>query len=68
MTTNLEDYTVKELNVFAKKLGLTGYSKLAKKELLSFNKNYMSNGIIKSDDKCKTKKCVSAVIFSRKKH
>jgi glutaredoxin len=54
MTTNLEDYTVKELNVFAKKLGLSGYSKLAKKELLRFIKNNMSNGI----DKCKTKKCV----------
>jgi glutaredoxin len=35
MTTNLENYTVKELNVIAKKLGLTKYSKLRKKDLIS---------------------------------
>ena len=65
MKTKLEDYTVKELNVLAKKLGLKGYSKLAKKELLNFIKKYMSHEI-KLDDKCKTKKCVSKDICNPK--
>ena len=35
MTTNLENYTVKQLNVIAKNLGLTKYSKLRKNELIT---------------------------------
>jgi glutaredoxin len=40
MTNNLENYTVKQLNVIAKDLGLIGYSKLRKQELINFIKKY----------------------------